>query len=124
YGIETYHSGPTKNSKPNMGTFQKTHQAYLYVYVLGLVQVYLHTHRVTMLTETCSLAQRPFECDMCDMKFVQKYHLDRHRRVHSGEKPFKCERCKQAFSRTDRLLRHKRLCQGNRPPNADTELVV
>lgn len=104
-------------------TFQQTYQAYLYVYVLGLVQVYLHTHRVTMLTETCSLAQvshghivqdhcfiskgifsmaacyvvgeRPFECDMCDMKFVQKYHLDRHRRVHSGEKPFQCDRCKQ-----------------------------
>ncbi|XP_040196574.1 zinc finger protein 740 isoform X1 [Rana temporaria] len=66
-----------------------------------------------------STGERPFECDMCDMKFVQKYHLDRHRRVHSGEKPFQCDRCKQAFSRTDRLLRHKRLCQGNRPPNAD-----
>ncbi|CAI9558645.1 unnamed protein product [Staurois parvus] len=32
---------------------------------------------------------------MCDMKFIQKYHLDRHKRVHSGEKPFQCERCKQ-----------------------------
>lgn len=41
------------------------------------------------------VGERPFECDMCDMKFVQKYHLDRHRRVHSGEKPFKCDRCKQ-----------------------------
>ncbi|KAM5179502.1 zinc finger protein 740 isoform 2-T2 [Mantella aurantiaca] len=66
-----------------------------------------------------STGERPFECDMCDMKFVQKYHLDRHKRIHSGEKPFKCDRCKQAFSRTDRLLRHKRMCQGNRPPNAD-----
>ncbi|XP_077154125.1 zinc finger protein 740 isoform X2 [Ranitomeya variabilis] len=56
--------------------------------------------------------ERPFECDMCDMKFVQKYHLDRHKRVHSGEKPYQCERCLQAFSRTDRLLKHKRICQG------------
>ncbi|XP_073402279.1 zinc finger protein 740 isoform X2 [Dendrobates tinctorius] len=56
--------------------------------------------------------ERPFECDMCDMKFVQKYHLDRHKRVHSGEKPYQCERCQQAFSRTDRLLKHKRICQG------------
>ncbi|XP_056411285.1 zinc finger protein 740 [Hyla sarda] len=56
--------------------------------------------------------ERPFECDMCDMKFVQKYHLDRHKRVHSGEKPYQCEGCQQAFSRTDRLLKHKRICQG------------
>ncbi|XP_044142204.1 zinc finger protein 740 [Bufo gargarizans] len=56
--------------------------------------------------------ERPFECDMCDMKFVQKYHLDRHKRVHSGEKPYQCERCQQAFSRTDRLLKHRRICQG------------
>ncbi|KAM4047612.1 zinc finger protein 740 isoform 2-T2 [Anomaloglossus baeobatrachus] len=56
--------------------------------------------------------ERPYECDMCDMKFVQKYHLDRHKRVHSGEKPYQCERCQQAFSRTDRLLKHKRICQG------------
>ncbi|MEE6472132.1 hypothetical protein FKM82_009489 [Ascaphus truei] len=56
--------------------------------------------------------ERPFECDMCEMKFIQKYHLDRHKRVHSGEKPYQCERCQQAFSRTDRLLKHKRVCQG------------
>ncbi|XP_075055264.1 zinc finger protein 740 isoform X2 [Mixophyes fleayi] len=56
--------------------------------------------------------ERPYECDMCDMKFIQKYHLERHKRVHSGEKPYQCEQCQQAFSRTDRLLKHKRICQG------------
>ncbi|KAM3935130.1 zinc finger protein 740 [Leptodactylus fuscus] len=68
--------------------------------------------------------ERPFECDMCDMKFVQKYHLDRHKRVHSGEKPYQCERCQQAFSRTDRLLKHKRICQGchMKPPQINLGL--
>lgn len=68
--------------------------------------------------------ERPFECDMCDMKFVQKYHLDRHKRVHSGEKPYRCERCQQAFSRTDRLLKHKRICQGchAKPPQINLTL--
>ncbi|XP_063808170.1 zinc finger protein 740 isoform X2 [Pseudophryne corroboree] len=75
-----------------------------------------------------STGERPYECDMCDMKFIQKYHLERHKRVHSGEKPYQCELCQQAFSRTDRLLKHKRICQGCRKQRSITtpeiELVL
>lgn len=43
------------------------------------------------------LGEKPFACDMCDMRFIQRYHLERHKRVHSGEKPYQCERCQQVF---------------------------
>ncbi|XP_010214924.1 PREDICTED: zinc finger protein 740-like [Tinamus guttatus] len=68
--------------------------------------------------------EKPFECDVCDMRFIQKYHLERHKRVHSGEKPYQCERCLQSFSRTDRLLRHKRMCQGCQSKGPDSQLLL
>lgn len=43
----------------------------------------------------CCLGEKPFACDVCDMRFIQRYHLDRHKRVHSGEKPYQCDRCNQ-----------------------------
>uniref|UniRef100_A0A8B9ULC1 Zinc finger protein 740 n=1 Tax=Anas zonorhyncha TaxID=75864 RepID=A0A8B9ULC1_9AVES len=68
--------------------------------------------------------EKPFECDVCDMRFIQKYHLERHKRVHSGEKPYQCERCMQSFSRTDRLLRHKRMCQGCQTKAPEAQLLL
>ena len=73
---------------------------------------------------TLSPGEKPFECDVCDMRFIQKYHLERHKRVHSGEKPYQCERCMQSFSRTDRLLRHKRMCQGCQTKGPEAQLLL
>uniref|UniRef100_A0A8C9F6D0 Zinc finger protein 148 n=1 Tax=Pavo cristatus TaxID=9049 RepID=A0A8C9F6D0_PAVCR len=60
------------------------------------------------------IGEKPFRCDECGMRFIQKYHMERHKRTHSGEKPYQCEYCLQYFSRTDRVLKHKRMCHENR----------
>lgn len=35
--------------------------------------------------------ERPFRCSQCNMSFIQKYLLQRHEKIHSGE--FLCFRC-------------------------------
>lgn len=31
---------------------------------------------------------KPFACSMCDMRFFQRYHLERHKLTHTGMRPF------------------------------------
>lgn len=57
------------------------------------VSIHYHLRRAVVLG--LRAGEKPYACDACDMRFIQRYHLDRHKRVHSGEKPYQCDRCHQ-----------------------------
>lgn len=68
-------------------------------------------HNWWMTLYLCALVgEKPFACDMCDMRFIQRYHLERHKRVHSGEKPYQCERCEQVCPHLLYIVHASRKC--------------
>lgn len=41
--------------------------------------------------------ERPFRCSQCNMSFIQKYLLQRHEKIHSGEFLHRDSWCNAAF---------------------------
>ncbi|KAK7080818.1 hypothetical protein SK128_020995 [Halocaridina rubra] len=70
---------------------------------------YLKLH---MLTHT---GERPFKCDVCDSRFVQRSHLITHMKKHTGERKFSCSTCNKTFSLKSTLVTHQRTHTGEKP---------
>ena len=47
-----------------------------------------------------------FKCDVCGKEFNQKFNLKSHASVHTDVKPFPCSECDQSFSRKNYLTKH------------------
>lgn len=61
----------------------------------------------------CSLAEKPFGCHICPLKFARKHDLARHvRSIHEGRKNYgPCPHCDSYFTRSDALTRHIKIEQ-------------
>ncbi|XP_048345182.1 zinc finger protein 558-like [Sphaerodactylus townsendi] len=62
-----------------------------------------------------SKGERPYQCPMCEKRFVQSAHLVAHRRTHTGEKPYKCKECGKRFTEGKSLVAHQRIHTGEKP---------
>ena len=51
--------------------------------------------------------EKPYECKTCPKKFIKKYYLTRHERIHSNV-AFQCRICLRSYRTVSDLLRHKR----------------
>ncbi|XP_030324580.1 zinc finger protein 436-like [Calypte anna] len=51
---------------------------------------------------------KPYPCGACGKSFGWISHLERHRRIHTGEKPFGCGHCGKRFRRSSHRNRHQR----------------
>jgi uncharacterized Zn-finger protein len=61
------------------------------------------------------ISNKPFNCEVCDLKFNQKIHLIKHSAKHTGIKPFKCTECSYSTVERSHLKVHIRIHTGEKP---------
>ncbi|XP_003745205.1 zinc finger protein 394-like [Galendromus occidentalis] len=56
-----------------------------------------------------------YVCKYCSYSTVQRTHLARHERSHTGERPFKCQFCSYKATLKTCLINHERTHTGEKP---------
>ncbi|XP_078536718.1 uncharacterized protein LOC144822736 isoform X2 [Lissotriton helveticus] len=100
-----------QQSNPKVG--KMTNPNYLWLAQPFVGQTNSTEHRTTKIAS--SSKERHFQCTECNKSFIQKVHLIRHQRTHSGERPYHCTECEKSFSQKHHLLGHLRTHSGEKP---------
>lgn len=55
------------------------------------------------------LFKKRFICPYCGKCFERAGHLERHKRIHTGERPYRCELCEKRFNQKCSLKEHLKI---------------
>ena len=55
-----------------------------------------------------------FQCDVCNLKFLDRRTLKSHRETHSEPRQYTCKICKESFDQNDALRIHREIHKGER----------
>ncbi|XP_056135258.1 zinc finger protein 184-like [Lampris incognitus] len=62
-----------------------------------------------------TVAEKPYNCSICNKKFSIKSILTRHMKTHTGEKPYTCSVCNKGFIQRSYLQTHMNSHLGQKP---------
>lgn len=74
------------------------------------------------LKETDAIPKNPLDkqvankctCLICGKSFRCQAHLNRHKRIHTGQRPYVCDICKMSFNQKEILMKHKERHEGKK----------
>ena len=85
------------------------------LHVIGCDQCFSRLHQLQEHKKKVHACERPFACNVCDMKFTMERDLFVHGKVHLGEKIVSCDDCGKLFTRPGDLRKHMRIHTGEKP---------
>ncbi|XP_069683570.1 zinc finger protein 184-like isoform X2 [Periplaneta americana] len=103
--MQTCTENRTKVSIPNDSLMQQSHSEKQEQSNLELCDDnFLENDKLNQIETLTN--RKAFKCEICAKCFTRQGHLDRHKRIHTGEKPFRCETCGRNFTLEHHLRNH------------------